>query len=152
MTSVGTVSIKTRELLPKFPARKNEWKQRAEIARKNNSFESLALRHIERTAGGGGWQGDGSERPSVPSTRPSMPTLVPGWGRLTQVCKLRMWIERETELWVSQTEDHNQVSVQQKAGENEDRNTSSGRVLEERKSKIPSFKARSEFGFHQSLV
>ena len=53
---------------------------------------------------------------------------------------------------VSQTEDHNQISVQQKAGENEDRNTSRGRVLEEWKSKIPSFKARSEFGFHQSLV
>lgn len=72
----------------------------------------------------------------------------PRWGRLTQVCKLRMWTERETELWASQTEGHNQISIQQKAGENEDR----GWVLEERKSEIPSFKARSELGFHQSLV
>lgn len=51
------------------------------------------------------------------------PLLLPTsqMGRLTQVCKLRMWTERETELWASQTEGHNQISVQQKAGENEDR-------------------------------
>ena len=76
----------------------------------------------------------------------------PRSGRFTQVCKLRMRTERETELWASQTGDHNQISVQQKAGENEDRNTSRGWVLEEWKSEIPSFKARSALGFHQSLV
>ena len=72
---------KTCELLPKFPARKNEWKQRAETARKNNSFESLVLGHTERIAGEGK---EGSERssvmPSATSTRPSAPTPIPDRG------------------------------------------------------------------------
>ena len=52
--------------------------ERAETARKNNSFESLALGHIERTAGEGK---EGNERvsvmPSATSTRPSAPTPIP---------------------------------------------------------------------------
>lgn len=48
--------------------------ERAETARKNNSFESLALGHIERTAGEGK---EGSEMSRVTSTRSSTPTHIP---------------------------------------------------------------------------
>lgn len=48
--------------------------ERAETARKNNSFESLALRHIERIAGEGK---EGSEMSRVTSTWSSTPTHIP---------------------------------------------------------------------------
>lgn len=143
--SVGTVSIKTHELLPSSLQGKVEWKLREQRQQGRTTLLKVWLWGILRRTAGEGKEGQWN----VQSHTARFPLLLPTsqMGDSPGLPKLRMWTERN-ELWASQTEGHNQISVQQKAGENEDR----GESWKNRKSEIPSFKVRSELGFHQSLV